>query len=87
MDNINPTQKSNTALKLACIILIIFTKVDNYSSLSQKEGMAIVTLGWISAGFFGSLPFLLSGYIGNITDAYFESISGFTLYTASDVPK
>jgi len=40
--------------------------------------MAIVTFGWISAALFGSLPFLLSGSIDNMTDAYFESISGFT---------
>jgi len=55
----------------------------DYSSLSQREGMAIVTLGWLSAGFFGSLPFLFSGSIGTITDAYFESISGFTTTGAS----
>ena len=45
--------------------------------------MAIVTLGWLSAGFFGSLPFLFAGSIGHITDAYFESISGFTTTGAS----
>lgn len=65
------------------ITIFFIAKVDNYSSLNQREGMAIVTLGWISAGLFGALPFLLSGSIGNITDAYFESISGFTTTGAS----
>jgi len=65
------------------ITLFFLIKRSDYSSLSQREGMAIVTLGWLSAGFFGSLPFLFSGSIGTITDAYFESISGFTTTGAS----
>ena len=65
------------------IILFFLIKRTDYTSLSQREGMAIVTLGWLTAGFFGSLPFLFSGSIGNITNAYFESISGFTTTGAS----
>ncbi len=65
------------------IALFLLIKITDYSSLSQREAMAIVTLGWLSAGFFGSLPFLFSGSIGTITDAYFESISGFTTTGAS----
>jgi trk system potassium uptake protein TrkH len=63
--------------------VFFLTRKSSYSSLNQREGMAIVTFGWISAGFFGSLPFLLSGSIGSLTNAYFESISGFTTTGAS----
>ncbi|UCF72594.1 MAG: TrkH family potassium uptake protein [Deltaproteobacteria bacterium] len=65
------------------IALFLLIKITDYSPLSQREAMAIVTFGWLSAGFFGSLPFLFSGSIGTITDAYFESISGFTTTGAS----
>ncbi len=65
------------------IVLFFLIKKGDYTSLSQRDGMAIVTLSWLSAGFFGSLPFLFSGSIPNITDAYFESISGFTTTGAS----
>ncbi len=65
------------------IVLFFLIKRGDYTSLSQREGMAIVTLSWLSAGFFGSLPFLFSGSIPNITNAYFESISGFTTTGAS----
>lgn len=65
------------------IALFLLIKITDYSSLNQREAMAIVTLGWLSAGFFGSLPFLFSGSIATITDAYFESISGFTTTGAS----
>lgn len=43
-----------------------------------KEGMAIVTFGWILASFFGSLPFVISGSIPSFVNALFETISGFT---------
>jgi trk system potassium uptake protein TrkH len=43
-----------------------------------REGFAIVTLGWISFSLLGCLPFLLSGYIPSLTNAFFETMSGFT---------
>ncbi|MDA3845328.1 MAG: TrkH family potassium uptake protein, partial [Vallitaleaceae bacterium] len=43
-----------------------------------KEGLAIVTLGWLLASVFGALPFYLSGSIPNLVDALFETVSGFT---------
>jgi trk system potassium uptake protein TrkH len=65
------------------LLVFLLTKTSDSSSLSQREGMAVVTIGWASAGFFGALPFLFSGSIASITDAYFESISGFTTTGAS----
>jgi len=43
-----------------------------------REGFAIVTLGWFFFALLGSLPFILSGYIPSLTDAIFETMSGFT---------
>jgi trk system potassium uptake protein TrkH len=43
-----------------------------------REGFAVVSLGWISFALFGCLPFLLSGYIPSLTNAFFETMSGFT---------
>jgi trk system potassium uptake protein len=48
-----------------------------------REGFAVVTLGWLSVGLLGGLPFWLSGQIPMFTDAVFESISGFTTTGAS----
>lgn len=44
----------------------------------SREGFAIVTLGWVFFSLFGCLPFFLSGHIPSFTDAYFETMSGFT---------
>jgi len=43
-----------------------------------RDGFAMVSFGWLSAGLFGSLPFYFSGSATVFVDAYFESISGFT---------
>jgi trk system potassium uptake protein len=48
-----------------------------------REGFAIVTFGWIAAAAFGSLPFMISGSIPSFTDAFFETLSGFTTTGAS----
>jgi len=47
-------------------------------TISQREGMAIVALGWVSIGFFGALPFYFSDPGFTFVDAFFESVSGFT---------
>lgn len=46
--------------------------------LSALEGILIVVIGWIMISFFGCLPFVLTGEIPNVFDAFFEVSSGFT---------
>ena len=48
-----------------------------------REGFVTVALGWVLISFFGGLPFYISGYIPNLLDAWFESVSGFTTTGAS----
>lgn len=60
------------------VLLFLFTKKNKAVHLSHRDGVAIVTLGWIAAGLAGAIPFIISGTIPDFTDAYFESISGFT---------
>ena len=51
--------------------------------INERDGFFVVTLSWVLATIFGSLPYLLTGTTGNITDAVFETISGFTTTGAS----
>lgn len=46
--------------------------------IKSKEGLAIVALTWVLVSFFGSLPFVISGNIPSLIDAFFETVSGFT---------
>lgn len=54
--------------------------------LSHRDGVMIVTFGWVVAGLVATLPYLFSGAIPDFTDAYFECISGFTT-TGSSIIK
>ncbi|MDY7038685.1 MAG: TrkH family potassium uptake protein, partial [Thermodesulfobacteriota bacterium] len=74
------------SMSITSVIGFLFyfaTQKDKDTHLNHRDGIVIVTLGWITAGLVGAIPFLLSGYIPDFTNAYFESISGFTTTGAS----
>lgn len=58
--------------------LVWFANRGHSKDLGIREGFAVVSLGWALVSLFGCLPFILSGTIPSFTDAYFETISGFT---------
>lgn len=64
----------------AFVGLIFFKAMHQYSSkdIKKREGFLIVTLGWVVLSLFGTLPYLISGAIPGFTNAFFETVSGFT---------
>src|SRR3712207_1129206 len=72
----------------AFIITVVFTMIvgltlqllgrnaDN--NMARRDAYLVVTLSWIIFSIFGMLPFLISGYITNLSSAFFETMSGFT---------
>lgn len=46
--------------------------------LSQREGLLLAVSTWLAICLFGSLPFAFSPEFSSFTDAFFESVSGFT---------
>ena len=50
---------------------------------SRRDGYLIVSLSWIVFSLVGMLPYVLSGYIPSVSDAFFETMSGFTTTGAS----
>lgn len=65
----------------AGFLLLRFTNLKQ--ELRTRDGFAIVSFAWLLFSLFGALPFLLTGAIPNITDAFFETVSGFTTTGAS----
>jgi len=47
-------------------------------NFKKNDGFLTVTLVWVVFSLFGSLPFIISGYIPSLTNAFFETMSGFT---------
>ncbi|MBT8221825.1 MAG: TrkH family potassium uptake protein [Eudoraea sp.] len=70
-------------LTLLIGILAMFFTRGHKKEVKRKEGYLIVTLGWLVMSVSGILPYYLSGAIPNITDAFFETISGYTTTGAS----
>jgi len=64
------------------IILWYLTKNAD-KNIGKREGYIIVSLVWVIFSLFGALPFVLSGAIPSYTDAFFETMSGFTTTGAS----
>jgi trk system potassium uptake protein len=64
-------------------LLLLSKSKERDNSINQKEGMVTVALAWTAIGVFGSLPFFFSPFFYSFTDAFFESVSGFTTTGAS----
>ena len=58
--------------------LLMFYGRGAENRLSRRDGYCIVTLSWVFFTLFGMLPFYLSGSIDSLTNAFFETMSGFT---------
>lgn len=54
-----------------------------YQGIKKRDGYLIVTLGWLVMSLSGTLPYMFSGAIPNFTDAFFETMSGYTTTGAS----
>ena len=54
------------------------TKNNDNKELRKRDGYLIVTSSWIIMSFFGMLPYLLTGQIPGIANAFFETVSGYT---------
>lgn len=82
-DTLIPLLVSVIITLCAGFVLYYFNRHNNHKNISIKEGYLIVSLTWVSMSMLGALPFYLSGAIPAFTDAFFESISGFTTTGAS----
>ncbi len=64
-----------------CIVLgggVAFLTYGVEKHIGKREGYIIVSMVWVVFSIFGLLPFWLSGAIPSFTDAFFETMSGFT---------
>ncbi|WP_127138416.1 TrkH family potassium uptake protein [Flagellimonas oceanensis] len=76
-------------IMLAAIVTMLFGMMAMFytrghkKEVKRKEGYIVVTFGWIVMSISGMLPYLFSGSIPSITDAFFETMSGYTTTGAS----
>lgn len=68
-----------SAITLIAGLIFRLLGFDEYEKpIGKRESFLSVSLSWIIMSAFGMLPFYISGVIPDISDAYFETMSGFT---------
>nr|WP_321414237.1 potassium transporter TrkG [uncultured Allomuricauda sp.] len=76
-------------IMLSAIVTMLFGMMAMFytrghkKEVKKKEGYIVVTFGWLVMTISGMLPYLFSGSIPSITDAFFETMSGYTTTGAS----
>jgi trk system potassium uptake protein TrkH len=59
-------------------LMLFLTRNTINKDLRKREGYLVVTGGWLIMSFFGGLPYLISGAIPDLTNAFFETLSGYS---------
>ncbi|MBR0204615.1 MAG: TrkH family potassium uptake protein, partial [Synergistaceae bacterium] len=67
-----------TGIFTSVILSIMSDSKDSHSAIGIREGVGITGFSWAAASFIGALPYWLSGCVPSYTDAFFETMSGFT---------
>jgi len=73
----------STLLTLAGGVTLVLIARKPAKSFGKREGFLVVSSSWFIFSLFGTLPYLLTGSIPGFTNAFFETISGFTTTGAS----
>ncbi|MBD3409352.1 MAG: TrkH family potassium uptake protein [Ignavibacteriales bacterium] len=63
--------------------VMLLSRGETTENLRARDGYLIVTIGWLALSAVGAIPFVVHGAIPSYTDAFFETISGFTTTGAS----
>jgi len=77
------------ALLISAVICIVsgtsiwLLKGKGVTTINKRQGYLIVSLGWMAMVTFGMIPYLVSGVIPDITNSFFETMSGMTTTGAS----
>ncbi|MBR0365670.1 MAG: hypothetical protein IJH94_02575 [Clostridia bacterium] len=80
-----PQGTSFLIMAIVCLVLgiVIVLKKPKDMTFYAREGFAATALSWIVLSLFGCIPFIMNGDIPKFTDAFFETVSGFTTTGAS----
>lgn len=66
--------------------IVMWAMTRHEMELTTRDGIGVVTFGWLAACLAGSLPYLLSQSTPHFLDALFETVSGLTTTGASIIP-
>lgn len=59
-------------------VLLMFRTREHKKEISKHDGYIVVTFGWIIMALSGTLPYVITDTIPSFTNAFFETMSGYT---------
>lgn len=68
----------STAITAGAGALMAFGIKPRSTSMHKREGLMLTAIIWVFFSIFGMLPYLFSDTFNNVTDAFFETMAGFT---------
>ena len=68
----------SAAVTLATGAVMTFCIRPSHTQMAKREGFLLTALVWVVFSFFGMIPFIFSAHPLSVTDAFFETMSGFT---------
>jgi trk system potassium uptake protein TrkH len=77
-----PMVYSGLTVLVVGAVLMLITRIHK-KEIQKREGYLVVTFGWIIMSLAGTLPYLFTGAIPGFTNAFFETMSGYTTTGAS----
>ena len=63
---------------VVCAVSFFFSRRWQITKIGVKESFILVALCWVMISFVGAFPFYISGAIPNFSEAFFETVSGFS---------
>lgn len=70
-------------LVLALGAVFMLSSLNHRKEMNRREGYLVVAFGWVIMTLSGTIPYLFTGTIPNFTNAFFETMSGYTTTGAS----
>ena len=77
-ENITSAYLYTLAATVAAGALFLYFGRGKERNISRKDGYIVVSLCWIIFSIFGSMLYIFSGSIPSVTNAFFETMSGFS---------
>ena len=70
-------------LVLVLGVISMLSSLKHRKEMNRREGYVVVAFGWIIMTLSGTIPYLFTGAIPSFTNAFFETMSGYTTTGAS----
>jgi len=85
-DGISSRLLLSTGITFGVGLSMMLLTLKQKREIKKRDGYLIVVLGWLVMVVFGTLPYLLTESIQSVTDAFFETMSGYTATGATIIP-